>query len=171
VDLTLVERARQGDADSFQQLVIPRLDRAYRVALGLTGSEADAHDATQEAFVSAWRKLPQLKDAGRFDAWLVQIVINASRMQIRRRRVREITIDEVHDRLPGVRDQGIDRAMLLDAIGRLPFEQRVVVALHYLDDRPVERVAGELGIPVGTVKSRLFAARRALRVALGSPTP
>lgn len=78
MDGKLVERARAGDADAFDQLVRERLDAVYMLALGILGEAADARDATQEAFVAAWRKLPTLRDVDRFDAWLDRITVNAS---------------------------------------------------------------------------------------------
>ena len=93
MERSLVERARAGDADAFDQLVRGRIDAVYRVALAILGNGADARDATQDAFVSAWRNLPRLRDLERFDAWLHRITVNAAKMVLRRRRgVREIRL-------------------------------------------------------------------------------
>jgi RNA polymerase sigma factor (sigma-70 family) len=94
-DTTLVELARTGDADAFESLIDARLDRAYRMALTILRSDWDARDACQDAFISAWRELPRLRDTTRFDAWLDRIVVNQCRTLLRSRksRVREISID------------------------------------------------------------------------------
>src|SRR5258706_8406452 len=95
----LVQRAAGGDSAAFEHLVANRVDQAFRTARAILGNESDARDAMQTAFVSAWRELPRLRDVERFDAWLGRILVNACRAQIRRRgRVREVSLDDSHDR-------------------------------------------------------------------------
>src|SRR5512143_2209349 len=90
---SLVEAARDGDETAFESLVLSRVERTYRIARATLGSEADARDAVQEAWVAAWRHLPSLANPSRFDSWLDSIVVNACRMTIRSRgRVREIAL-------------------------------------------------------------------------------
>src|SRR5262249_4809638 len=96
LELTLLERAASGDADAFDALIRPRLDRLWRVAGAITQNASDAEDAVQEACVLAWRELPRLRDHAAFDAWLTRIVVNACRgvmRRTRRVRVREIDVD------------------------------------------------------------------------------
>lgn len=81
-----VEAALAGDDAAFEALVLDRLPRTYRMALAILGSEADARDAVQEAWVSVWRQMPSLRDPARFDAWLDQILVNACRSGLRKRR-------------------------------------------------------------------------------------
>ena len=86
-----VERARTGDRAAFEVLVRSRVDRLHRTACAILGNEADAYDATQDAFLLAWQQLPRLRDAGAFDAWLTRIIVNACRMRLRAgRAVREV---------------------------------------------------------------------------------
>src|SRR3954451_11532340 len=93
-----VEAALGGDLHAFDRLVLVHLPRTYRIASAILGSEADAGDAVQEAWLAAWRQLPTLRDPARFDAWLDQILVNACRMSIRRKgRVREIRIPDGFD--------------------------------------------------------------------------
>jgi len=167
-----VRRAQAGDVAAFDLLVRTRLDRSFRFACAVLGNEADAADAVQDAYVTAWRELPRLRDPDRFDAWLGRIVLNSCRQGVRRRgRVRELSLDMVDpDAATGSRQSepgGVgERDALARAIDRLPVEQRAILALHHLEDRPVGEIAARLGIPTGTVKWRLHAARRALERAL-----
>jgi len=166
----LVERAALGDADAFEQLIAPRVDRVFRIARAMLGNDADAHDASQEALVAAWRELPRLRDAGLFDVWLRRIIVNACRGKLRgRRRVREITLDPALDvRVPGM---GMADALgqsdaLARAFDRLDADKRALLVLHHLEHEPVASIAQALGIPVGTAKWRLADARSALARAL-----
>jgi RNA polymerase sigma-70 factor (ECF subfamily) len=83
LDHSLVERASQGDIDAFEELVRSHMASVYRLSVAILGSEHDAADATQEAFVAAWRGLGRLRDPDRFDAWLKRININACREVLR----------------------------------------------------------------------------------------
>jgi RNA polymerase sigma-70 factor (ECF subfamily) len=164
MDGGLIERARAGDTDAFDELARARIDSVYRTALGILGSPADARDATQETLVSMWRGLPSLRSPDAFDGWLHRITINASRMALRRRgRVREIALDPANEfAAPASRD---DRAFHR-AFDRLSVDQRAVIIAHHLDGLSIAELAGRLRIPEGTVKSRLFNARAALDKAL-----
>jgi RNA polymerase sigma-70 factor (ECF subfamily) len=170
LDRTLVERARDGDRDAFETLMKDRIDRVYRLSLAIVANEADARDATQEAFVAAWRQLPRLRDADRFEAWLSRLVINSARMALRARRRRGVREIPAHEILSGfgAHDPSIgDGVRLAAALGRLAPDQRAILALHHLEDRSIAEIASILDIPPGTVKSRLFTARQALVRALG----
>ena len=180
-DEMLVRRARLGDAAAFDTLVATRIDRCYRLAWSILLNDADAADATQDAFVAAWRQLPRLRDTSVFDGWLNRIVANAARMARRHRvRLREVAVgsaepDEsptaAHERAPDpyARTE-IDDVADMDAIGRafdrLRPDERAILALHHVDERPVAEIARTLGIPTGTAKWRLHAARRALERAM-----
>lgn len=147
-----------------------RMEAVYRLTHAIVNDPADAADAAQETFVAAWRQLPRLKDPDRFDAWLQRIAVNAARMTLRargRRRVREIaasTVSSGNTTEPPAPPR--DGARLAAALEHLTADQRTILALHHLDGRSVAEIAAVLGIPGGTVKSRLFTARRALDRAL-----
>ncbi len=166
----LVRRAAGGDHLAFERLLTTRADQAFRIARAILGNDSDASDATQEAFVSAWRGLPRLRDLENFDAWLRRILVNACRAQLRgRRRVHEISLDETFDRgdhRPQLSDQVSDTDMLARAFARLDADKRSILVLHHLEHEPLASIAGTLGIPVGTAKSRLSDARAALQRAL-----
>ena len=167
-DEDLVERAAGGDVHAFEELVAARLSRAFRTASAILGSEADAHDAVQDAFVAAWRQLPKLRDRARFDAWLNRTVVNRCRdVHRRRRRSREVALDGAMelamDDAAGARD---DMAALTAAFERLSVDHRHLLVMHHLHRVPVADLARELGVPEGTAKWRLHAARAALTRAL-----
>jgi RNA polymerase sigma-70 factor (ECF subfamily) len=168
----LVRRAARGDAAAFELLVTSRADRAFRIARAILAGDADARDATQDAFVQAWRELPRLRDPEQFDAWLRRILVNACRAQLRARKgVREISLDVAADPRaggPGMADRVGDTDLLARAFDRLDAEKRTILVLHYLDHQPVAAIAGVLGVPIGTVKWRLSDARAALRRALAA---
>jgi RNA polymerase sigma-70 factor (ECF subfamily) len=144
------------------------MDAVYRLTFAVLGNEADAADAAQEAFVAAWRQIRRLRDPDRFDAWLQRVAINAARMTYRarhRRGVREIPSSRalVMAEIGWTQSAESDADILDAAMQRLDIEQRSILVLHHLDGRPLGEIAEILEIPVGTVKSRLFAARRALQ--------
>lgn len=175
-DAELVEKAAAGDAAAFDLALRPRLDRLYRMAVAITRNESDAHDATQEACVLAWRELPRLRDHGRFDAWLSQILVNSCRMLLRRQRRgvgREISMDDplhpltngaasVADETTGIGESEAIRA----AFAVLDPAVRSLLVLHYVEGLPLDQIATAMGSPVGTIKWRLSNARRALQGAL-----
>jgi RNA polymerase sigma-70 factor, ECF subfamily len=179
-DDALVRRARSGDAAAFGALVDTRIDRCYRLAWSILSNDADAADATQDALVSAWRQLPRLRDPAAFDGWLNRIVANAARMARRHRgRLREVSVQpadpgaatpqpeppqDLHARTE--MDEMVDNDAIGRAFDRLRPQDRMILALHHVEERPVAEIARSLGIPVGTAKWRLHAARTALEKAM-----
>jgi RNA polymerase sigma-70 factor (ECF subfamily) len=175
MERALVERARSGDRAAFDALVRRRIDAVYRTSLAILGDQADAADATQESFVSAWYHRDALRDPDSFDAWLGRINLNACRAQLRRRSrtaVRELRLPEPEDGLePASAERALDdttaAADVFDrAFARLSVDDRAVLVLHHLQERPVAEIAAVLGAPEGTIKSRLHRARAALESAL-----
>ncbi len=166
----LVRRAARGDALAFERLLATRADHAFRIARAMLGDESDARDATQEAFVSAWRELPRLREPERFDAWLRRILVNACRAQMRvRKRVREIRLEVIADPPapgPSLSEQLGATDTLARAFDRIDGDKRAILVLHHLDRASVAEIAASLGIPTGTVKRRLHDAREALQRAL-----
>jgi RNA polymerase sigma-70 factor (ECF subfamily) len=175
-ETALVERARRGDHDAFATLVDRRLAATYRTAIAILGNEADARDATQEIFLRAWRNLPELREADRFDAWFGRIVVNSCRTAIRGRRrriVREISVGSLPgegEQLPSAAhahdDRTADVEVIQRALDRLSAADRSLLALHHLEHLSLGDIGERLGVPAKTVKSRLFSARRSLERAL-----
>ncbi len=179
-DDALVRRARTGDESAFEILVDTRIDRCYRLAWSILSNDADAADATQDALVSAWRQLPRLRDSAAFDGWLNRIVANAALMARRHRvRLREVSVrpaylgDETPQPEPPqdplartAMDDVVDNDAIGRAFDRLRPKGRMILVLHHVEERPVAEIARSLGIPVGTAKWRLHAARNALEKAM-----
>ncbi len=164
---TLVELAARGDRLAFEQLVEGRVDRVFRTACAILGNEADALDATQEAFIAAWVQLPRLRDSARFDAWLNRVVLNGCRDSLRRRsRSREVDLGAFERGTPDSQSEVADRAAFNAAFERLGAADRSILVLHHLHQLPLAEIAARSGVPVGTAKSRLHTARRALERAL-----
>ncbi len=167
MDRELLLRARAGDREAFELIVLAKGEPLFRTALAILGSEADARDATQEAFIAAWGSFARLRDPERFDAWLGRILINECRMALRkRRRVREVAVDEMA--VPANRAPALDSTEFDDAFARLTVDQRALLVLHHVHGYGVREIGAWLGIPSGTVKWRLNRARNALRKELES---
>lgn len=175
LEASLVRLAQHGDATAFDDLARVRIDHLYRLAVAILRSEMDARDAIQEALVSAWRHLPTLRDPAHFDAWLDRIVINACRMSLRHRRVvrlREIDVGDPAELHPGAAagpqqagpaDAVAEADLVRRAMEHLHADQRVLLVMHHVEGRPIDEIADVLGIPSGTAKWRLHAARAALQ--------
>jgi RNA polymerase sigma factor (sigma-70 family) len=169
MDRDLVVRARAGDRDAFSQLVATRITRLDAVARLITREPERAKDAVQEAFARAWRDLPVLRDPDRFDAWLRRLLVNACIDELRhaKHRAFEVELTDVHH--PTITDSAIDvadRDSLERGFRRLDPEHRAVIVLHYYLDLPLPEIAAALGLPQGTVKSRLHRARASMRAML-----
>jgi RNA polymerase sigma-70 factor, ECF subfamily len=167
----LVERAKRGDHDAFAQLagaVVARLDAAARLILR---DPELARDAVQEGFIRAWRNLPALRDPDKFDAWVRQLVVHSCIDITRRRRHRAIEVELTPIDGPAVVDIAsaiADRDQLDEALRHLDPEWRAVVVMHYFLGMPLPDVAGILGIPLGTAKSRLHRSLLAMRATIGT---
>jgi RNA polymerase sigma-70 factor (ECF subfamily) len=166
LDRDLVERARAGDREAFAVLVHQVSDSLYAVAHRILRDTALAEDALQHALVLAWRRLPHLRDADRFEAWIHRILVHAcydesSRTRAWTANVRALPIDGLAS--PDDNDAVADRDELERAFRRIPIDQRAVFVLHHYLGLPLVEIAETLGIPAGTARSRLHYATRALR--------
>lgn len=174
-DRTLIERSAAGDREAFDALIRPRLGAMFHTALGILRHEADARDVVQEACLGAWRALCRLKDPERFDAWLTRILVNGCRDRLRARS--RTRVSEIHFAIAGdgtsqpptqasMAAEVDESRAIRRAFERLRPDQRVLLALHHADGRPIQEIARVLDLPEGTVKWRLHAARQALAAAL-----
>src|SRR5262245_50034462 len=138
----LVERARHGDRDAFALLMEPRAVRLLRTARAILGNEADAHEAAQEAMVTAWVQLPGLRDPDRFHARLSRTLVNKCRDALRRRkRVRESDLGDLELAVPDAADARIAIASVNAAFERLTADERHILVLHHLDELPLTEIA------------------------------
>jgi RNA polymerase sigma-70 factor, ECF subfamily len=179
LDPSIVERARRGDLEAFEQIVADRIGALYRLTLAIVGNEADAADATHETFIAAWREIRALRDPARLEAWLARIAMNTARMAVRGRRRRAFR--EIHE-IPGSASVVLgsiaalvdapnsrsddDARRLASALQRLDPGRRAILAMRHLEGKGIPEIAAVLGIREGTAKSRLVAARKALHAAL-----
>lgn len=163
-----VAAAESGRRTAFAQLVHRDLDHAYRIAGVILGDAQDAEDATHDAVVQAWRAFGRLRETARFEAWFQRILVNVCRDRLRkRRRSPVIELKWAGARSVADRFAGVDDRLALDrAFEQLSPDQAITVVLRFHLDLTLEDVAARMGVPVGTVKSRLHAALATLNRAL-----
>jgi RNA polymerase sigma-70 factor (ECF subfamily) len=177
-DEDLVRRYLSGDRAAFAALVERHERRVYNLALRMTGREEDARDAAQEAFLTVLRKLSSFRGEAAFTTWLHRVTVNAC-YDLLRKRQRAPLLERGDEDLPAPEpppepDHAETMSLSIDvqrALMEVPQDFRAVMILHDVQDLPHEEVAAILGIPVGTVKSRLHRGRIALAAALGIERP
>ena len=165
----LVERARSGDREAFTQLAQALTDGLYAVAFRMLRDSGLAEDATQEALLDAWRKLPQLRELDRFEAWVHRLLINACKDLIAQTRRREVKLQLLRGQERPTSDAALSieqRDELERAFRRLSPEHRAVVVLRHYRFWSPDEISRALGLPPGTVASRLHYGMEALRAAM-----
>jgi len=168
VQVALVERARAGDEEAFASLARAAGDRLLAIAFRILRDLGLAEDAVQQTLVLAWRELPSLRDVDRFDAWLRRLLVNACYREARRGRHWTANVRILSDSESAADDYNtvVQRDQLDRGFRRLPPNQRAVFVFHHYLGLTLLEVAAELGVPLGTVKSRLHYATNTLRAAL-----
>jgi RNA polymerase sigma-70 factor (ECF subfamily) len=174
-----VEQARNGNQEAFGKLTEAYYSRVWRFLLKWVKNRDDAEELAQETFLAAWRALPGYRAGSKFSTWLLGIALNLARNHHNRtvkKRSRDVELDEsLYLETPGGHDTEPDRQYerkqtmraLEDAIGRLPDDMREVVTMVKLEGMLLDEVASVLGIPAGTVKSRLSRAKSKLLEEVG----
>ncbi len=165
----LVNRAQRGDREAFDALARTVGDRCMAIACRILRDADLADDAVQTALITAWRELRTLRNPDRFEPWLHRILTNACYAEARRRTRWSADIRVLPmDGLSGTGDilTVDDRDQLERAMRRLTLEQRAVLVFHHYLELSLPEVADRLGIPLGTVKSRMHYAMTALRASL-----
>lgn len=172
-----IAAAKRGDVEAFNHLVLRYQDLAYTVAYRITGDAATASDATQEAFIAAFRKLHQFR-GDRFQPWLLRIVTNACYDELRRAKRRPTSsLDDLYETAAepdttlspaplspeAAAQQAELSAAIQDCISALPEDQRTIAVLADVEDYNYADIAAITDLPLGTVKSRLSRARGRLR--------
>ena len=163
-------------AAAFTDLAERHLDSSYRLARAILGDSSEAEDATHDALIQAWRHWDQLRDHSRFEQWFDRIVVNTCRNRLRH--VSKLKVVDISTELVAVGDNSssgddsvrsvADRDQIGAALARLSADHRIVVALRYFGDLSLEEIAARVGIPVGTVTSRLHYALKQLRSELSN---
>jgi RNA polymerase sigma-70 factor (ECF subfamily) len=185
LDELLVERAKRGDVQAFEQLISQYEKKVYNLAYRLTGKHEDASDVAQEAFLRAYSSLPDFRGDSSFATWLFRIVNNACLDELRKRKRQRLTsLDEPvavedgeMDRQLAIADsadgpeQALERVEIQravhESISALDEEYRIVVVLRHIHGYSYNEIADSLGINLGTVKSRLNRAKHALKEMFG----
>ncbi|MFN2588263.1 MAG: RNA polymerase sigma factor [Actinomycetota bacterium] len=174
-DRELVERVKRGDVDAYDTLVQRHQGAAYRTAYLVAGSAAEAEDAAQEGFVKAYYAIDRFRSDAPFKPWLLAIVANEARDRRRSTARRESLALRLAGGRPGgdaapspeeAALAGAERERVLDALGRLSDDDRLVIGYRYFLDLSERETAAALGIRRGTVKSRLSRALRRLGAAM-----
>jgi len=184
VEVGLVEQCRRGDAQAFARLVALHEGMVFNLAARLLGDPEEARDVAQEVFLQVYRTLGRFEGRSSLKTWIYRIVVNQSRNRQRwwrrRRRDRSCPIDALtpadearlgehipHAEGPEERLERRERARAVQsALLHLSFAHRAVLLLREVEGLSCDEIAGTLGLPAGTVKSRLSRARDALRSAL-----
>jgi RNA polymerase sigma-70 factor (ECF subfamily) len=180
-DQALVERCRSGDLTAFEPLVEKYRERVWRLAYHYVRDREEAWDVAQEAFVRAWQALPNFRGQSAFYTWLFRIVVNVATDRARSRAARgrafgtEAVPEEDWERVLVDPTRGPDetaagaeaRERVRRALDALPPHHRTIIMLSDLEGLSYREIAEVLGIPMGTVMSRLHNARKRLRQVLG----
>jgi RNA polymerase sigma factor (sigma-70 family) len=171
-DANLFSRAQRGDTHAFEEIVHRYQDLVFRTAYVITGSAADAEEAAQDGFVKAYRALGSFRTGADPRPWLLKIVANEARNRVRsagRRHQLELRLAEgfrTGDAAPSPEAAAVgadERRRLLSLVNQLSDEDRLVITSRYFLDLSGEESSAALGIPEGTVKSRLSRALTRLR--------
>jgi RNA polymerase sigma-70 factor (ECF subfamily) len=185
LEFQLVEQAVHGGRDARRELFERHREGAYRVARRITGRHEDALDVVQDSFIKAFERLGEFQRAAGFKTWLLRIVTNRALDLLRARKVRlAVSLDTGNDEPrfeppagaePEHPGADLERRELADRLQRavesLPPEQRAVFALYATGEMTYGQIAEAVGIPIGTVMSRLYHARRRLHQLLEDLAP
>jgi RNA polymerase sigma-70 factor (ECF subfamily) len=171
VDRRLVEQAQHGDRDAYEALARASASRLYRTAYRIVRDADRADEAVQQTLVTMWRELPSLRDPDRFESWTYRLVVRfclTESRRVRRTGIREVRIDELTPTSSDAFAEADLRDQLDRALGELSPDHRTVVVLHHYSGLSLGEIAEILGVPYGTVGSRLHHATRALRASIAA---
>jgi RNA polymerase sigma-70 factor (ECF subfamily) len=173
-DAHLLARVAGGDHGAFTEVMRAHEDKVFAVCLRILADREHALDATQETFLTAFRKAHQFKGNSALGTWLYRIAVNTCYDQLRKskRRPSEPYPEHFEPADPNAEEavtSAAHRHEIMQALSRLPVEFRSAIVLSDIEGMPLPEISAALGIPVGTVKSRLFRGRRMLARYLGEP--
>jgi RNA polymerase sigma-70 factor (ECF subfamily) len=177
-DLSLVRRVQRGDKGAFDALVLKYQHKLVKLVTRYVRNPAEAEDIAQEAFIKAYRALPQFRGDSAFYTWLYRIAINTAKNAVVSRDRSPVdydfdrdSIDESYDMQGRLKDSETPEGLVLTdeirqtvnaAIEQLPEDLRTAIVLRELEGLSYEQIAASMGCPVGTVRSRIFRAREAI---------
>jgi len=164
----LIRKAKRGDEESFEALILSCKGKAYNIALRHMGNEEDALDVMQESFLKIYRHLGQFNEQSRFDTWVYRIVVNACNDMLRKNKKNEHEdiAEEIVDRDPGpaeLLDRKEESGYILKCLNKLGAEQREVLILRDIRGFAYDEIAEILECSMGTVKSKIARARQKLK--------
>lgn len=171
-DTGLVQRVQNGDMAAFERIFSKYQGQIYRTALAITRDPGAAEEVLQDCFYKTYTNINSITGDGSISPWLHRVAVNMSCNALKKHRNRPDPIDDVAETYlttdpnqspEQMAERAELRSRMRDAINSLPTKHRVVVTLHYLQDFSLPEIAFILTVPVGTVKSRLHHARKALR--------
>ena len=168
MDRSLVERAQRGDREAFTRLAFEHSDRLFAVAHRILRDFDAAGDALQVTLLRMWQDLPSLKNPDLIEAWAYRLLVRSCYDQLRkqRRQAPALQLLPMDGAVDDPASSYADREQLEQAFQRLPSEQRAAIVLQYYRDLTLPEIAEILQVPVGTVRSRIHYAKRALRAAI-----
>jgi RNA polymerase sigma-70 factor (ECF subfamily) len=168
MDRSLVEQAQRGDREAFTSLAFELSDRLFAVAHRILRDFDSAGDALQVTLLRIWRDLPSLRDPDLIEGWAYRVLVRACHDHLRkqRRRAPALHLLEADRTLEDPAAAIADREQLERAFRTLSGEQRAAIVLQYYRDLSLKEIADVLDVPIGTVRSRLHYAKRALRAAI-----
>lgn len=160
-DAIIIARCREGSREAFEILLRRYRDRTFNMAFSLLGSRDDAEDATQEAFTQAFSRIASFRGQSQFWTWLGRITLNICLHRKRRAKRCESFDETQHESAPvgDARDVVEAKMLVENALDALPENLRVVLILREMHDLSYEEIAHITDVPIGTVRSRLSAAR------------
>jgi RNA polymerase sigma-70 factor (ECF subfamily) len=166
-DEQLIEAFVAGERPAFEEIVRRHEDRLFGLALRMTGNRTDALDATQDAFVAAFRRAHSFRGDSAFGTWLYRVAINVTQDLLRKRSRDVVSETEVEEHaatgsVERVEDAAVARLDVARALAALPEEYREAVVMHDLGGVPYDEIARLTQTPMGTVKSRISRGRRQL---------
>ncbi|BCG59320.1 RNA polymerase sigma factor [Paenibacillus sp. URB8-2] len=161
----IIHKAKGGDQEAFAELVKRFKGHVYRYAVGMLSNRMDAEDVSQEAFVKAFYSISGLDNEFAFSSWMIRIAANLCKDRLKKRaKEKEFSDEQPNEHLvdPNIPDPSV-KLSIEECLSRLSIDHREVILLHDVQGYRYEEIADTLEVPLGTVKSRLFAARMALR--------
>jgi len=174
----LIKQSISGDVSSFEQLINQYQKMAYNVAYRIMGNEEDAKDMTQEALIKVYKKLKSFRMDASFSTWLYRIVMNTCKDELRKKKMKVVSIDQsfdtgdgevqmdLEDEKLGPEDKLIQKetqTMVQEALNQLPEANRIVLVLRDIEGMSYDEISEVLQLPKGTVKSRINRGRQGLK--------